>query len=148
MTNTTAMNWALPIHWISKLKCCNVIGQHLKGGYHESVTNLTYAVVSLTTVRREGSFALSERFVTLPLVTSRISREGRGVTMKFTDDVRDSAPLMLHQNRHLSSNTETIKSQNLNAVVWLVSIQIFNIHAIYWPKPVDFKFKYCSLIGQ
>ena len=44
-----------------------------KRGYHKSVTNLMYAAVSLTTVHREGSFALvSERFET--------STMGRGVT--------------------------------------------------------------------
>ena len=52
----------------------------LKGGYHESVTNLMYAVISLTTVHPERCFALSERFATSPLVTSRISRECRAVT--------------------------------------------------------------------
>ena len=53
----------------------------LKRGYHESVTNLMYAAVILTTVHREGSFALvSERFETSTLVMSRIWQEGRGVT--------------------------------------------------------------------
>ena len=66
----------------------------LKGEY---ASNVRYTVVSLTTVRRETCFSHSERFVTLLLVTSRISREGRCVRayndLKFTDDVRDSAPL-------------------------------------------------------
>ena len=57
-----------------------VTEKHLKGRYHESITNVRYAVVSLTTVRQEWCFALSERICTSSLVTSRISREGRGVT--------------------------------------------------------------------
>ena len=52
----------------------------LKGRYHECVTNIRYAVVSLTTVHWERCFALSERFETSALVTSRMWREGRAVT--------------------------------------------------------------------
>ena len=52
----------------------------LKGGYHECVSNVKYAVVSLTTLQREQCFVLSERNPTSPLVTSRISRECRTVT--------------------------------------------------------------------
>ena len=52
----------------------------LKGGYHEQVTSLTYSAVTLTTVHRERSVAISERFVTPPLVTSQISREFWAVT--------------------------------------------------------------------
>ena len=44
----------------------------LKGRYHESVSNVKYGVVSFTTVHREWCFTHSERFVTFPLVTSRI----------------------------------------------------------------------------
>ena len=43
--------------------------------YNEHVTNVRYAGVCLTTVRREWCFAISECFETSPLVTSRISRE-------------------------------------------------------------------------
>ena len=53
---------------------------YLKGGYHQCVSNVKYAVVSLTTLQREQCFAISERFVTSPLVTSQISREGKDVT--------------------------------------------------------------------
>ena len=42
----------------------------LKERYHESVSNVKYAVVSLTTVHREQPFTLSEHFGTSPLVTS------------------------------------------------------------------------------
>ena len=52
----------------------------LKGGYHECVSNVRYAVVSLTTVQRDWCFAISERNTTSPLVMSRISREGKDVT--------------------------------------------------------------------
>ena len=48
----------------------------LKRWYHEHVTNVRYAAISLTTVRRVQSFAISERFVTFSLVTSRMWREG------------------------------------------------------------------------
>ena len=58
-----------------------VVRQHpLKEQSHEAVVNLRYADVNLTTVRRERCFALSERFETSALVTSRIWREGSGVT--------------------------------------------------------------------
>ena len=52
----------------------------LKEQYHESVSKLTYADVSLTTGRQEWCFAISEHVATSPLVTSRNLREGRGVT--------------------------------------------------------------------
>ena len=40
----------------------------LKGWYHKLVSNVRYAVISLTTVRPEWCFALSERFETSALV--------------------------------------------------------------------------------
>ena len=52
----------------------------LKGRYHECVSNVKYTVVSLTTLQREQCFTISERNLTSPLVTSRISQEGRDVT--------------------------------------------------------------------
>ena len=52
----------------------------LKGVYHEHVTNLRYAAVSLTMVCRERYLVPSERLGTFPLVTSRIWRDGRAVT--------------------------------------------------------------------
>ena len=39
-----------------------IVPLSLKGRYHESVTNLTYAVISLTTVRQERCYAISERY--------------------------------------------------------------------------------------
>ena len=56
-------------------------GVNLKGQYHESVANIKYTVVSLTTVRREQFFVISERNPTSSLVTSQISQEWRGITM-------------------------------------------------------------------
>ena len=65
---------------ISSLEYTQSVIVTLKGWYHESVSKLRYADVSLTTVRRERCFAISERNTTSPLVTSRISREGKDVT--------------------------------------------------------------------
>ena len=64
------------------MKLCRIVHKILKGGggYHELVTNVIYAAVSLTTVRRVRYLLLSERLGTFPLVTSRIWREGRAVT--------------------------------------------------------------------
>ena len=66
---------------VSPIRPNNVVLPILKGGYHQCVSNVKYAVVSLTTLQREQCFAISECFVTSPLVTSRISREGKDVTI-------------------------------------------------------------------
>ena len=52
----------------------------MTGPYHEWVTNIKYAIVSLTMMRREWCFPLSERFGTSSLDTSRIRRERWAVT--------------------------------------------------------------------
>ena len=56
---------------------------------HKDVTNVRYAAVSLTTVRQECCFALSERNSTSPLVTSQFWMDGRGVynISKFANTV-------------------------------------------------------------
>ena len=63
-----------------KMFALNTSFDNLKGRYHESVTNVRSAVVSLITVRRETCFPHSERFGTSSLDTSRILQEGRGDT--------------------------------------------------------------------
>ena len=71
----TTMNYH--VKWISLHEYKH---KYYKGQYHESVSKLRYADVSLTTVHWERCFALSERICTSPLVTLQNSREYRAVT--------------------------------------------------------------------
>ena len=52
----------------------------LKERYHEQVTNVRYAVVSLTMVRQGKMFCHFRTHRDLPLVTSRMWQEGSAVT--------------------------------------------------------------------
>ena len=100
-----------------------------KGQYHEYVTNIRYAVVSLTTVRRERCFSLSERFVMFPLVTSRIWRERWGVT---TGPFRDNAPdhaggecVSRRRSRHISADCFFFNGH------YRISCYLFRLRLIY-----------------
>ena len=67
---------------------------YLKQRYDERVTNIKYAAVSLTTVRRESCFALSERFRTSPMVTSQNWPMGEWIQRSFSrHNRRDNPPL-------------------------------------------------------
>ena len=69
---------------------------------NESVVNLRYADVSLTTVRREWCFSHSERFVTFHW--SRHEYGGSGEELQLTNflySVRDNAALMSRAKQNL-----------------------------------------------